>query len=434
MAESKLTSVLTAALQDPNSAGDRIQSVSDETAGTASEAELVVQVLKLFPLLPGSSAERFVGSPLHDVVAWMQGTEAEEAVAVFRESGAPELLRIFDETMRIASPEDWHTENDLLFLLKIVCMYAPKGGLERLVAAARSPLLKDGYLWSVIFGIVSKDEHPWQTDVVEALRDPLPEDFAAVAYLDLSNTLARSGKLARHPFDTEAGLARLRAWLLDPDEERYSYGHSATASIPFLSPEARKKVQALADKHPAWNIQLEAAWAAAACGEGRGYQTLQAACADPRQASAAMQYLTELGAEDRIPLHTRSADFQAISEMCEWLAHPQEFGRPPHEIRQVDTRELFWPPTNDRRRLWAFRYEYPPRDGKTEPYVGYGMVGSVTFALLGESAAELSAEQVYALHCAWELESNRDPRAPEKRTVEVSIQILRDYNPGLGQA
>ena len=433
MAESKLTSALIAALEDPKSAGDRIRDVAKEATKTAGEAELIVRLLKLFPLPPDSYAERVVGSPLHDVLAWMQEAKNEEAVAVFRELGAPELLRIFDETMRVASPDNQlHTKDDLLFLLKIVCIYSPKGGLERLVTAVRSPLLKKGYLWSVIFEIVSNNRHPWQTDIVEALRDPLPDGFMAVTYLELSNAVARSGKLVHHPFDTEAGLALLQAWLLD--KELSSYGHSAAASIPFLSPEARGKVQALADQHPDRAVQLEAAWAAAACGETRGYQTLQAACADPRVASAAMQYLAELGAEDRIPLRARSADFKAISEMCEWLAHPNEFGRPPHEIRQIDTRELFWPPTNDRRRLWLFRYEYPPDEGETEPDIGHGMVGSVTFALLGESTSDLSAEQIYGLHCAWELEMKRDARAPQKRTVKIGIQILREYNPRFGRA
>ena len=254
-----------------------------------------------------------------------------------------------------------------------------------------------------------------------------------MAYLDLSNAIARSGRLSSHPFDSDAGFAMLAAWLSDPDEERYSYGHSAAASIPFLSPERRGKVLELADRHPDRAVQLEAAWAAAACGEARGYQTLQAACADPRYASSAMEYLRELGAEDRIPLHTGSEDFQAIAEMCDWLSHPMEFGRAPADIRQVDTRELFWPPTNDRRQLWVFRYEYPPRDGEKDPDVGYGMVGSVTFALFGESTANLSAEQVYALHCAWELESNHDQRAPKKRTVEAGLEILREYNPGLAR-
>ena len=120
----------------------------------------------------------------------------------------------------------------------------------------------------------------------------------------------------------------------------------------------------------------------------------------------------------------------ALAEMCEWLAHPMEFGRPPTAIAQTDTRELFWPPTEDRRRLWLFRYEYPPDDGETEPSIGYGLVGSVTFALFGESTADLSPEQVYGLHCAWELEMNQDPRAPEKRTPESGMRILAAHNPG----
>jgi hypothetical protein len=365
-------------------------------------------------------------------VAWFQGAEAEEAVAVFRQLGLPELLRVFDETVA-QPPGDWRTKDDLLFLLKIVCMYGAEGGLDRLVSAVQSPQLGDGHLWSVIFGIVSKDEHPWQIDLVEALRKPLPSDFAGVAYLDLCNTVARSGRLSSHPFDSDAGFARLAAWLSDRGEGHSSYGHSAAASIPFLSPERRGKVQELANRHPDRAVQLEAAWAAAACGEARGYQTLQSACADPRHASSAMEYLRELGAADRIPLHTRSEDFQAIAEMCDWLAHPMEFGRAPADIRQVDTRELFWPPTNDRRRVWVFRYEYPPRDGEKDPDIGYGMVGSVTFALFGESTASLSPEQVYAVHCAWELEANRDPRAPKKRTVEAGLEILRGYNPDLRQ-
>jgi hypothetical protein len=433
MAESKLTSALIAALGDPKSAGDRIREVSKEAPKTSAEAELIVRLLKIFPLSPEPSVKRAVGSPLHDVLAWMQGTEDEEAKAVLREFGAPELLRIFDETIRVASPDNQlRATTDLLFLLKIVCKYTPNGGSERLVTAVRSPLLKNGYLWSTILNIISKDQHPWQTAIIEALRDPLPDGFSGIAFLDLSNAVARSGKLACHPFDSEAGLALLQTWLLD--KENSSYGHSAAASIPFLSPEAREKVQALAGQHPDRAVQLEAAWAAAACGEARGYQTLQAACAIPQEASAAMHYLTELGAEDRIPLHAKSDDFKAISEMCQWLAHPMEFGSAPREIRQIDTRELHWPPTNDHRKLWLFRYEYPPRDGEAEPDIGHGMVGSVTFALAGESTPDLSADQIYGLHCAWELEIKRDARAPQKRTAEAGIEILRAYNPGFGRA
>jgi hypothetical protein len=55
-------------------------------------------------------------------------------------------------------------------------------------------------------------------------------------------------------------------------------------------------------------------------------------------------------------------------------------------------------------------------------------VGSVTFALFGEATADLSPEDVYGLHCAWELECNGDGRAPKKRTAKAGRKILASYN------
>jgi hypothetical protein len=52
------------------------------------------------------------------------------------------------------------------------------------------------------------------------------------------------------------------------------------------------------------------------------------------------------------------------------------------------------------------------------------MVGSVTFALFGEATAELCPEDVYGLHCCWELARNEDPRAPEKRTARAGRELL----------
>jgi len=105
MVESKLTSELIAALADPGSAEDRIRKVSREAIETAGEAELVIRLLKLFPLLPGSTSKRAVGSPLRDVLGLMQKTRDKEAIAVLREPGRPELLRIFDVTLRAATPD-----------------------------------------------------------------------------------------------------------------------------------------------------------------------------------------------------------------------------------------------------------------------------------------------------------------------------------------
>lgn len=431
---SKLKRALRKATKQPEQLEALLDPVSDEDVRTAGEAELVVQLLSLFPRPQPADA---ISSALHQLTAYMQGTDSDEARAVFRNMGAPALLRVFDDTLPHLDDADererFRLESDLMFVLKVAALYAPPGGIERLTRAAYSRPLREAYLWSVIFGVIGRDSHPWRLELVESLRAPVPEGFAGIAYLDLSNTLAIAGELENHPFDTEVGHRRLREWLTDDAPEHYSYAHSATASLPFMCDDVRAELLAVAREHPDAQIRLEASWATAKGGDERGLTALQEACADPRQASVAMAYLTELGADDRVPVHTRKPDFRAMAEMCTWLAHPSEFGRPPDEIALADTRELYWPPADDLRRVWLFRYEYLP-EGDDDTEVGYGMVGSVTFALFGESTADRSVEEVYGLHCAWELEMNGDGRAPATRTPAVGVSILAEYNPGFGPA
>ena len=59
-----------------------------------------------------------------------------------------------------------------------------------------------------------------------------------------------------------------------------------------------------------------------------------------------------------------------------------------------------------------------------------GLVGSITFALFGETTHNLSAEDIYGIHCCWELESNQDDRAPQKRSANAGRKILAIKNKG----
>jgi len=422
--ESRLSRELGRALRGDAELGGVIDEVSDEPVATAAEAELVVQVLRKLPLAAPSS-DSVVSSPVHDVVAWFQGVESEAAFGVLDRFGGPELVRLFDRLfVHVESCQD-----DLMFLLKVLALYVPDGGLERLVTAARSPLLADAYLWSVVFEISARPDHPWGPELARALSDPLPSGFLGVAFLDLSNTLAREARIERHPWDSDRGVAELSRFTSSRVEEEFSYARSALGAAPFLSPPAAERLLALGREHPDMHVRIEAAWASAHTGREQGFAELQQACADPRYAAVAMHYLEELDASHRIPLVSRTEDFRAMAEMCQWLAHPSEFGRVPDRIEQVDSRELHWPPTNDVRRVWLFRYRYPGDEG-AEPDEGLGMVGSVTFALFGETTADKTPEDAYALHCAWELEMNQDPRAPEKRTVAAGRRILAEYNEG----
>jgi hypothetical protein len=360
-----------------------------------------------------------VETNLHALTALFQQVDSREVFELLARDGIPYLLRFYDAGLRGATAK----ADDLLFLLKIFAFYRDRQGLQRILAAARRPLEPNGYLWSVVFQAFD-NEHPLRHELLEGLRAPLPAGFIGVAYLDFANQVALAGELEAHPFDTPAGKARLLDWLSSSNAEEFSYAHSATAALPFVGEPERDQLLALALDHPDVGVQMEAAWVSARLGGEAGVKFLTRFCRDPNWSKTAQAYLRDLGREDAVPAEATRPDFQAMAEMCSWLAHPMEFGRPPGEIALYDTRELYWPPTNDLRRVWLFRYRYPAEEGGGNDDVGVGMVGSITFALFGETTPGMPPEDVYALHCCWELECKQDPRAPKQRSVKAGRRLL----------
>ena len=124
-----------------------------------------------------------------------------------------------------------------------------------------------------------------------------------------------------------------------------------------------------------------------------------------------------------------------MAEMCTWLSYPTENGRPPDEITLYDTRVLTWPPTGDRRQFWIFKYRYEPGadgDGAEEDF---GLVGStpfslsgVTFSLYGEITSP-TPEDVYGLHCCWELQMKKAPKVPKELSASYGRKMLAKANP-----
>ena len=53
------------------------------------------------------------------------------------------------------------------------------------------------------------------------------------------------------------------------------------------------------------------------------------------------------------------------------------------------------------------------------------MFGWATFALFGETTADLPPEDIYALHCCWELEVENDSRAPQERSAAAGRELLK---------
>jgi hypothetical protein len=389
---------------------------------SVADAEAVVAALRRYAVQNNDTPE--MRGRLHPLASLFQDVATEEAFGALDEQGIPILVEVFDRELPV---RDEREADDLLFLLKVFVLYKSEAGMRRIAVASRERLQPDSYVWAVIFENLDERNPHWRM-VCEALRDPLPTGFAAVTFLDFANQMAEQDELHEHehPFDSPAGIALLRQWLRSDDPEEYSFAQSATTALPFLTRPERNELLALALEHPDETVQLEAAWAAAKLGSEEGVQQLVRFCHDPAHSTQACAYLEELGRDDLIPAEACDPDFQAMAEMCSWLAHPQEYGDVPDSLELYDTRRLYWPPTDDERQVWLFKYTYEPDTEGGDPETGVGMVGGVTFALFGESTPDMPPEDIYALHCCWELEMSEDPRAPEQRSVEAGRKLLNE--------
>jgi len=391
---------------------ERLSRVRFEPVQTPADAHAICRALDH---IAAAASGTSTSSQLHMAATFFQAVKSEEVFQVLFREGIPRLIQVFDEQWQ--SPK--RDLKKLPFVLKIFAMFRHEDATRRIIHAAHEE--PEGYMWPLIFAVFDKS-HPFRQTLCEALRDPLPTGFLGYIYLGFVNKLARAGDIDRHPFDTPAGKARLHEYLSSSPAKYGHTAHDATAALPFISNPERDEMLALAMDHPEADVQMEAAWAAARLGSEGGVKYLARLCQEPRSAKRACRYLVEVGRADAIPAEAREPDFLAMAEMCSWLAHPHEFGKNPDEITLYDTRVLFWPPTNDRRRVWLFKYLYRKKED-----VGLGMVGSVTFALFGETAPSQSPEDAYALHCCFELQENNDPGAPKERSVAAGREILDRY-------
>jgi hypothetical protein len=400
--------------------GDLFEALNDLNhyeIDSLEDAEALVAALESYNERPVEAPGMF--SSFHQLVSLFQSVTAVSPFQFLVRRGIPLLIRAYDIRLPIADEQ----QNELLFAVKIFARYGLEDGLERLIQAAYHPLLRDGYLWSVIFEQLG-DQDPFIPELVERLSDPLPDGFVSIAFLDWINRLAREERLTGHPFDCQQGVQKLRTWLRCSNQDEFSFAHSSAAALPFISEPLREQLLALAMDHPDSAVQMEAAWASARLGSDSGLRFLIRLCLDRNYSTTACAYLEELGRDDLIPEAANEPNFRAMADMCDWLAHPQEFGRPPDEIELYDTRELFWPPTNDVRQLWLFKYRFIAEENGESDDWGLGLYGSATFSLFDETNSEMAPEDVYALHCCWELEANNDPRAPEERSIAAGRAII----------
>jgi hypothetical protein len=230
-----------------------LPSLGDELVRTEAEVEALCAALDAYRADP-TGATRIVGSPLHTLTALFQQVETEEAHHALRRHGLSRL-RVWVEDALGGKP---HSEDETLFILKILGMYGEEQDVELIAKAARYPIGPEAYIWSVILARF-KDKHPQVAALIAALKEPLPQGFIRVAFLDMANAEIIAGRIPSHPFDTILGHEALEAWFKDTAEEHFSYAHSATAALPFIDKKVRRRLLAIARTHPSLSVQLEAA-------------------------------------------------------------------------------------------------------------------------------------------------------------------------------
>jgi hypothetical protein len=393
---------------------DNLHRMREEGIAGAAEAEAVLDAIADVLERPRGEA---TDELLTDLTPFFQSFTTQEAADVFRERGAPLLRRVFERLREPRAPGAESDADELLYLLKLFAMYGDAEGLAAVPDLIRRPEFRDHYLWTVVFGQLIQAPPEIGARVAQALREPLPEGFARAAYLDLVNELCRRGAMDRHPFDTDEGKAQLAEYLEAGEGENASFAVSAAMALAFVSPPERDALLDAARAHPEMMVQLETAWAEGHLGRETGIDFLARQAEKIAYGRVAHEYLKMLGREDRVPAICHDENYQATVAMASWLAHPNEFGRPPDAIELIDSREMFWPPTGDQRRLWAFRYKYEGEDVE-EPVVDYGMVGSTTFSVFEGYGDNPTPEDIYAAHCAWEM--------GEQPYLEKGRELLKD--------
>ena len=371
--------VLTTALASPSELPTAIEALEEVLLESAEEARLTLEVVGHLPL---PVTEGWV-SPLHTVMAWLEDAEGGAAEVLHHEGAGP-LLRVHDRLLHrldIFHEDPVALSSDVMAVMRVMVLYRVPGTIERLVAAGHHPILQDAYFWGAVFEVLDDDEHPWRLDVVDAFATRWPGGAALGAFLDHVNGLVLDDVLTRHSFDTPRGHGALEAWLTSDDMT--DAARSATVALPFVRVDVRRRLLTMAEAHSDIAVRIEAAAVRSEEGDPVGIERLKSWAEDPRFAETAINHLERLGALDAVPAIVEQRDFRAAAAMASWLAQPTEFNRPPDDLVTVDTRELHWPPTEDRRRVWLFRYRYSSNSPDTS-FEGLGMVGSVTFAMADE--------------------------------------------------
>ncbi len=423
-AQETLDDALRKAQQGQGHLGKLLKGVSDRTLQSAESANLLVGFLETTNL--AKLLEEVEGvSQLDVVIATFQNARGGPAIGVLTREGLPYLYRLSDE-LSLEIPDQ--AQDEYLFLMQLFAGYKTRDGSFRVMQAARKGLLPDHPFWPFVFDAFLYD-HGDAIRVLTELSGDLPEGQIGMGVLDCSNALLAEGVTFKHPFDQDEGVRRFAVWLADTQTEDVAAAQSAVAALPFLKHPKRNSLLQAAVNHSHPLIKAEAGWALCKLGDRRGIRLLQSVARNVKYSGTARMYLEELGEEASIPREALEPAFLAKADLCQFLAHPGEFGIPPDQLEIVDTQSMNWPPVQRQETVWLIRVTYGPGHARVEPQSGVAFVGP-NLAYEPDWVKELKGvDEVYGVYCALELSQKGDPRLKGKPTAEAGLELIRAANP-----
>jgi hypothetical protein len=366
-----------------------------ENVKNIQEAAAVVNAVATFSF-KGKTEKTDADSSFRALLDLMRKPGSKQVFSIFVNKGFPELRRLLSEGMVFPR----NREDDLMITISTLSEVSDEEDISRIATVVKNNFCPDSICWFDIFENIAGCEKSLKS-LISKLKDNLPDGNIGSYFLLNINKQMLDKKLHRHPYSSEQGYSILKGYLEREEETSYS----AAVALAFISDKYSKNLFKTALKHENRHVKLEAGWAAAKRGNPAGVRLLRGLTFDVHSSRTACRYLEELGLKNAIPAKINSnLDFRAMAEMSYWLQHPHKYGDAPHEIEVVDKRKLYWPPAKGHIPVWLFRYTYHPEKGfRDEHRTGTGMVGSITFELFHEDKHKWSPEQIYGLHCAWEM-------------------------------
>ncbi len=418
--ESKLERALKRGLRPDGSLAKELQKLNYQAVESRRDAEAICQALAAL-LKREEEGTPLAAADFQELAALFQLVSDGDSPAfeLLEPQGLPLLEKLYQRQLERADPTQ--TEH-LLTGLQTFAMYGAKTAEDLILTAIQKKIGTDEFQWGPIFETVLTVPLP-SDEFFARLKQNLPSGQAGLALLRAANNAALDGDLKSHPFDSAAGLNRLRVWLSD----RYNSdpANSAAVALAFVSPEIRTQLLPLALNYPNPLAQMEAGWAAGRHGDEQGLRTLANFCRELEYSERAQRYLEEIGRGEVIPEEARAPDFLARAKFSDWLQHPNELGEAPDQVEVIDRRELKWPLEDEPRPFWLLRYTLRDDTGLEPDDVGVGLVGSLTWCFFDPQMLRRPPEDVYAIHCAWEMEQQQLIRIQEAGSTKLGDELQK---------